>query len=505
MTKSDIADIGKRAAKGAGWTVFMRFAIRSFGIVSTLILARILVPEDFGLVALATMLLGMLEAMSEFNFAVYLIRERSVNRSHYDTAWSLSVLRGIIIAVFLATLAPFAADFFAEPRLENVVYAIAIITAVAGFTNIGIVEFQKELDFHKDFQFLVYTRLISFIVTIVLAFTLRSYWALVLGIASGHLTRLVLSYTMHKFRPRVSFARTGQIMRFSKWVLANGIISFANSRADVIVIGRFFDTATLGIYSIAHEIATLAITEIVSPIHRAVLAGFSKLNGDAAVLRTAFIEAQSIIILIGLPIAAGIGLTADPLVRLALGDKWLDAIPLIQILALISITRVCLASTSPMVLAAGRPHLNLITSGVGIVVGIPLLIAGTMNWGITGAAWALSASAFLRLVVNYGVMAWAFDITPRHLLPATWRPIAACGLMALAVGAYLAQGPSPEGIGALLLTILSASLIGAFTYIAGTLVLWRLSGAPDSAEGRVLWALRNLLGRLRRRRLPGTA
>ena len=170
---SDINDILKRAVKGAGWTVFMRFAVRFVGIVSTLILARLLVPADFGLVALATMLVAMLEAMSEFNFAIYLIRQQSADRSHYDTAWTLSALRGIIIALLLAALAPFAVDFFHEPRLENIVYAIALVTVLSGFTNIGIVDFQKSLEFHKEFQLLVYTRLCSFITTITLALLFR--------------------------------------------------------------------------------------------------------------------------------------------------------------------------------------------------------------------------------------------------------------------------------------------------------------------------------------------
>ncbi|MBT5458103.1 MAG: oligosaccharide flippase family protein, partial [Rhodospirillaceae bacterium] len=143
---TDPSDIGKRTAIGAGWTVLMRFAVRSVGIVSTLILARLLVPADFGLVALAMTLLALLEVMSHFNFEVFLVREPDADRSHYDTAWTLTVLRGIVIAVLLVMMAPLAAGFFNEPRLENVVYAIAALTGLVGFTNIGIVEFQKHLD-----------------------------------------------------------------------------------------------------------------------------------------------------------------------------------------------------------------------------------------------------------------------------------------------------------------------------------------------------------------------
>jgi O-antigen/teichoic acid export membrane protein len=126
-----IFDLGKRMAKGALWSVLMRFAVRSIGIVSTIVLARLLVPADFGLVVLATMLIAFLEVLSQLEFSTFLIVGRGVDRSYYDTAWTLSLLRGGLTSILLVISASFAADF-REPRLQNVIYALALVCVIDG-------------------------------------------------------------------------------------------------------------------------------------------------------------------------------------------------------------------------------------------------------------------------------------------------------------------------------------------------------------------------------------
>jgi len=202
------SNLGKRMAKGALWTVLMRLTLRSIGVVSTIVLARLLVPADFGLVILASMLIGLVELASEFEFATFLIREQGIDRSYYDTAWTLSVLRGSLVAVVLVACSSAAADFFAEPRLQNVLYVLSLASLISGLANIGIVDFQKSLNFDRDFRLTVQTKLVSFVITVLLAILLRDYWALVIGVLSGRFAALLFSYTMHPYRPRISLVRT---------------------------------------------------------------------------------------------------------------------------------------------------------------------------------------------------------------------------------------------------------------------------------------------------------
>ena len=207
LPEADHRAVNRGMAKGAAWMVAMRLSIRFVGIISTIILARLLVPADFGLVAMATMIYGFIEIMSQFSFDVVLIQKQDAEPDYYDTAWTLSILRGLATALVLFAGAGIAADFFGDQRLVEIIYVLCLAAFVGGFTNIGIVDFRKDMNFGKDFQYIVGVKLFSFVVTLVFAFMLRTYWALVIGIASSTLAQLGLSYFMHPFRPRWAFER----------------------------------------------------------------------------------------------------------------------------------------------------------------------------------------------------------------------------------------------------------------------------------------------------------
>jgi len=217
---STSASFGTEVATGAAWVVGLRIVVRLLGLISTVILARILSPADFGLLALSSLLLASLEAFSAFDFHVWLIRHPDPSRDHYDTIWTLSILRSLLIGGVLAMIAAPASVFFGEPRLEGVVIVVALATAAAGFTNVGVVDYQKQLRFDQDFRFLIGSRVSSFAVTVALGFMLRNYWALVAGIVTQKLAEIVLSYWLHPHRPRVCWRHTAEIFTFAKWLLA---------------------------------------------------------------------------------------------------------------------------------------------------------------------------------------------------------------------------------------------------------------------------------------------
>jgi len=193
--------------------VLCKLVERGLGLVSTIILARLLLPQDFGLVAMAMSLVAGLELMGAFSFDIALIQNQNAERRHYDTVWTFNALFAAFCALALLVLAKPAAQVCQEHRLENITYVLAFATLVGGFENIGIVFFRKELTFAKEFRFMLRKRLVGFFVTIPLAFTLESYWALVAGIvamkAGGHaeLLRPSISalFFLGRMRRAVSF------------------------------------------------------------------------------------------------------------------------------------------------------------------------------------------------------------------------------------------------------------------------------------------------------------
>lgn len=494
------SNLGKRMAKGALWTVLMRLTLRSLGVVSMVVLARLLIPADFGLVVLASMLVGLVELASEFEFATYLIRTQSIDRSYYDTAWTLSVLRGGMVAVVLVVCSSAAADFFAEPRLQNVLYALAFTSITTGLTNIGIVDFQKSLNFDRDFRLTVQTKLVSFAITVLLAALLRNYWALVIGMLSGRCAALLFSYTMHPYRPRISLVRTGVILRFSKWVLANNLLYYAQRQGYAFVISKVLNAASVGIYSLGREISAMATSELVVPIRRALLPGLSALEKEPAAMRRTFLDGLAMIVMLALPVGVGIALTADPLVRVAMGPNWLEAVPVVQILAVVGVARVFTANSDPHLLALNLPHLTTVLASFGAVVGIVSMLWAASLWGLAGAAWATSATAVLQMLLNYAIIWRVTGISPAAVGAVIWRTVAACLPMSGAVLTLLDLWPRTHTIISLFLELCCACVLGAFVYVVALLVLWRLCGMPPSAERHALQIVSSLATRIGSRR-----
>jgi len=482
----EAAGVGRKMAKGAAWTVFMRLSIRMIGLISTVILARLLVPEDFGLVFIATAIVGLLDVLSEFGFEVFLIQAKNPSREHYDSAWTLSVIRGVTIGALLFLLAPQAAAFFEDARLEQILRYLALGSVLLGFQNIGIVEFRKELRFHQDFAFMVSVKLIGFVVTICLALILRSYWALVLGMIAAHAANTLLSYLMHPYRPRLSVSRIGEIFHFSKWLLANSVLTFVNSRSDRFIIGKLVGATAVGLYAVAHEISNLATSELVAPIRRAILPGYAKMARDPATLREGFLDVLDLTLLLSMPIAAGIGVTADLIVKLLLGPKWLPAIPLIQVLTLYGLIRIAAANSGPVYIALGRPHLTTAVMAISVTVTVPAIIIGAFYWGAMGAAWGAVFGAIILMLANFRLALRVLALRLSTLMQRLWRPMFSTAIMAGVVLVLRLGLEEPRSLLASAAHLLTAVGAGAIVYLFSSFAVWRLAGAPETGEMKVL-------------------
>ena len=208
------------AFKGAILSVGMRWTDRLVGLISMLVLARLLTPADFGLVAMAMVVVGLLDVLLDLGVSAALIQNESSDKLDFDTAWTLRLAQSSIAAVLIVVGAPWAADYYHDPRIVDIMRVIAISVFVGGFENIGIVSFQKNMEFGRDFQFFLSKKLFGTVFTIAAALAFRSYWALVLGSLVSRLAGVGLSYRMHDFRPHLSLARLSRI-----WSSPSGICS----------------------------------------------------------------------------------------------------------------------------------------------------------------------------------------------------------------------------------------------------------------------------------------
>jgi len=475
--------LGQRILKGVFWTVASQLVMRLLGIVSTMILARLLMPEDFGLVALAALISSAIHLLSVMNFRLWLVRHPSPGRPHYDTVWTLSLLRSAITGLALCLLAHPAAAFFDEGRLVHVMTLLALVSLLQGATNVGAVDFQKHLDFDKDFGLRFGARLAAFVVTVALAFWWRDYRALVAGLITGAVASLVLSYLMHPYRPRWSMAHWREAFDFSKWLLVGDGWLFLYSRADDFILGKLGSASTLGIYTVAHEIASLASTELVMPIRRVLLPGYSKLLGDRKALKRGFVDGFSIILLVGLPAAAGLGVVADPLVRVALGEQWLESIPILQALAIYGMASVGSANVGPVLIALGRTRLIAVVNGVGFLLLVPPFTWAFTRHGVFGAALTVGIVNAILLLITIGMTLRALELSAYPLIKDGWRTVLSTAMMATAVVAIQNLLRSTDASSFIILA--SSVATGVIAYGAVALLLWLACGKPEGPEQTV--------------------
>ncbi len=479
--------VGNKMAKGAAWMVAFKIVEKGIGLVSTIILARLLNPDDFGLVAIATAFLGFLILLTDFNFDVALIQKQHAGPELYDTAWTFNVLFGLFLAFILAGFAKLVAEFYNEPKLEDILYVFAISAGFGGFCNIGPVAFRKELQFHKEFYFQLFKKLTGFSVCMVLAFTLRNYWALVWGSFAGRIMELLISYLVHPYRPRFCMKERKELFGFSIWLFVNNTIFFTYHRLADFIISKVLGSHALGVYTIAYEISNLPTTELVAPINRAVLPGYSKMACDIALMRQGFLNVLSMIALCALPAGIGIAIVADLMVKVVLGSKWQEAVPLIQVLAISGAITALQTNTGSLYMALGKPrYLTFISSVNVFLVFIPLLITLLKLHGVLGIAEAYLCSNLIMWPINYFIVGRLIQLSYLEMCSVIWRPFLACGFMAVGIiyGRDYMNIIYPIDIDEVRLVL--EVVIGAFIYMIGVLLFWVASRFPDGAEKFIL-------------------
>lgn len=494
-------------ARGAIWMLLFRFTERGLGLISTLILARLLSPEDFGVVAMAMSFITMAELLSSFSFDAALIHNRKAGREHFDSAWTCNLLIGFAISGLLLLLAQPVADFYQRPELVWVVLALAIGPAITGAQNIGVVAFLRELDFRKEFRFQVSRKLVGFCIVIPLAFIYQSYWVLVAGMLVSRLAGFVISYLMHPYRPRWCLSKARELVNFSRWLLVNNFAGFLKERAADFFIGRANGATALGTYTIAYELANLPTTEIGAPINRAFLPGFASMDSQEEISR-AFRNALGFLALIVLPTAACMYVTTPFLVAVLLGNKWLAAAPLMQLLVFNGVLVVVFQSLPCAVMIGrgfpARVMAATLTYTLLLLAALASAYFFMPDFGVTHAAYAALGTSLATTPLYLYQVRKTLKIGPSLFARALIRPVLASAALVLVVPGLLpAHDPSMGSLGSLAWLIAGCAL-GVATYTGVILLTWWVAGRPAGPEKKILAkgeeVLMRQLSRLRRAR-----
>jgi lipopolysaccharide exporter len=484
---------GRELAIGSAWMIAMRWAIRSVGLLSTVILARLLTPEDYGVVAMSLVAVAILQSFAQSGTDLALLRAETPHREHYDAAWTLEIIQGTLLSIALFVSAPYVSGHFTDERVTNVIRVLSVSAFIGGFQNIGVVNFRRNLDFRREFLFGVYKKVATFFVTVSAAVALQSYWALVIGQVAGRCIDVLLSYRMSDFRPRLSLARFGEIWGFSRWLVLSRVTMLVNRQFDRWVVGSIGGAAAMGNYYIAQDFASSPSDEVVAPMSRAAFPVYSRLRDDPAGLADALRRMLSSVTAITFATGLGIAAVADDFVHVVLGAKWEGAIPLMPWLGLFAAVYGIVRTLDMFLIATdGERASSLLALSFAILV-VPVLWYAGQHGSIEGIAATKACTVFVLVLVLAFVVTRRSQVTPRLLWSAVWPPMLASLSMFVAVKVLQTGLPLASHLWGL---VRDAS-VGAVVYIATSSLVWIVRGRPSGIERDLLDTARRKLSRLR--------
>jgi PST family polysaccharide transporter len=430
---ADRARLDRSLVRGLAYTGAVKWLGQVLAWASTLVVARLLTPADYGLVGMASVYIGLIALVNEFGLGTAIIVRQDLSDDQLTQLNTLAVVVGAAaLAVSCAAAVPLSM-FFATPALRWVVMAMSLGFLVSGFQTVPSALLQKEFQF-KWLAFLEGAQAIvlgaSMILFAVLGF---GYWTLVLG----HLLGATLTTAMVLARRRQAFAwpqprRLRSALTFSRHVLIGRLAWYAQANADFLVAGRVLGQTALGVYSLAWTLASVPVDKVSTIASRVTPAFFSAVQTDRGALRRYLLVLTEAMALITIPLAWGLALLADDAVMLLLGAKWQPVTEPLRILAVLAALRSIVSLLSPILNATRRSRFGMYKALVdALLLAVAFWIGSA--WGTRGIAlaWLLVYPPLVLPV--YWVAFRAIDMSMRAYLAVLWPAVTAAGAMIVAV------------------------------------------------------------------------
>jgi O-antigen/teichoic acid export membrane protein len=486
-------EVSHKTAISGTWTVGARLVSRVIDLGTMLVLAHLLTPKDFGLVAIAMTIIYIMEAAFELPVSQALVRLDKTEPSHYDTAFTLSLLRGLALSLIVCLSSwPFA-RFYADSRLLPLVCALSLAPAARGLVSPRLADFSRNLDFSPDFTMEFFGKLAAFATAILLAITVRSYWAIAAGTIVAPITATCISYVLAPYRPHISLSKLPAFSGFLGWITAAQVVGAFNWQTDRLLLGKLMSKSSLGLFTTANDTSSIPVLALFSPILRPLLSAFSLLKKDPKRLGKSYQNSAIAMVTLGLPILVAESLLAYPAVRLMLGEKWMGAAPLLRLLALSLIPSLFAMPLAPLVMTFGRTHIFLQRNLFEVCIKLPLVVLGARKYGFMGVVIARciseSATVFFCMIAARKLV----GLSVLEQLRGPWRSIVSAIAMALVVWLSAPKLTKVTGTGSLALHSLVALTLGIATYCGVLWASWVATGRPSGIESILAARLPGLL------------
>jgi len=316
--------ITQRVFTSSAFQVAINLAQRLIGIVSTLILARMLTPDDFGIIAILALTIHLIDILSDAGSQQYIIQKQNADDIDLNTAWSIDIIGKFTLTALICLIAPLIAETLDNPLLTDAIRIVSLSIPLRALRNPALILLAKEFDYQKLFKLNIVQKLSSFTAVMLVVAINPSYWAIVTGDIVAALIMLIGSYRIHAYRPKWALAKFREQWSFSQWALLRGLTGFGRSQADILIVSKLFPPAALGGYHLQRELALIPAFSLIIPAIEPLLSAIAKAKNDHQLLcyrlRLSMISLLALLI----PLSVFIFLQSKLIVSVLLGEQWIQ-------------------------------------------------------------------------------------------------------------------------------------------------------------------------------------
>lgn len=434
MGRAD-GSLATRTLRSGAWVGIGAAAANVLQTVRQIVLARLLSPEVFGLMGICLMLIRGLDLFTETGLGPALIhRQHDVERAK-NTAFTLQMGRGVVLALLTWLLGPLAAAYWSEPRLVPITLWLSLGLVASGFANIDLILLSKKLDFRRLTLLDMSVTFLSTAVIITLAVVLRSVWALVIGQLVTAFLKVGLSYVVVRSRPTMMFDRAmaRELLGYGRYITGLTIVLFITSEVDNVFVSKMLGLEALGLYTMAYALANLPATHISKVASAVVFPAYSALQNDLPKLRAAYLMMLRLAAGLAVPAAIGLAVLATEIVQVVYGDKWTAMVPALRVLTLFGAARSVGLLGGSVYNAIGRPQVSFYMSAVKLAVVLVALYPATKTYGLVGAAAAVAVPQVVGDVIGFFIIQRQIQLPVTQIFAVLGRILAACAVMAAVV------------------------------------------------------------------------
>lgn len=391
----------KAAKSGVVWTFLQQFSVQAINFVVQVVLARPLMPSDFGLIAMIAVFIAIGQSLSDSGMSTSLIRNKANSENDYGTVFITNIAVSLLIYFIVYICAPLVAQFYEQPILTDLLRLYAVVFVISAFSAVQLAKFSKELKFKIQFTYQLPSVVIGAFVGVLLAYQGYGVWSLVWLNIVQNLSFALMLWLFHNWRPQFLFDRSIFFYHFNFGykLTASSLLHTVYLNLYKIIIGKQFSASNVGYFTQADSLRLFPVSQLSTVLNKVTFPLFASISEDSAKLRQAYISAMRLVLSLSAAMMLVLILVAEPLFLLVFGEKWLPSVPYFQILCIASIFLPIGTYNLNILKVKGRSDLFLRVEVIKKIIGVIALIAA-VPLGIEVIVWSLCGTNILFAYLN---------------------------------------------------------------------------------------------------------